>query len=133
MALTCGVNSAPIPVASHESQANDWRPIPVYLFRQSDFAPSGDTVVSVAPLQSVVAVYGAGGVVGEGGLASAIGGAVVFRNDVSGAWYIGVWGARNASRFRSDLRARMEIILLRHAPDARLSFWGAAKERPLRN
>jgi len=107
--------------------------IPVYLFRQSGFAPSGDTVVSVAPLESVVAFYGAGGVVGEGGLVSAFGGAVVFRNDVSGACYIGVWGARNASRFRSDLRARMEIILLRHAPDARLSFWGAAKERPLRN
>ncbi|WP_430257157.1 hypothetical protein [Neorhizobium sp. IRS_2294] len=95
-------------------------PIPVYFFRQSGFAPSGDTVVSVAPLQSVVAVYGAGGVVGEGGLASAIGGGVVFRNDASDACYIGVWGARNASRFSSDLRARMEIRLLRHAPDARL-------------
>jgi hypothetical protein len=108
-------------------------PIPVSLFRQSGFAPSGDTVVSVAPLETVVAVYGAGGVVGEGGLAPAFGGAVVVRNDVASACYIGVWGARNASRFRSDLRARMEIRLLRHAPDARLSFWGAAKERPLRN
>jgi hypothetical protein len=28
--------------------------------------------------------------VGEGGLASAFGGAVVFRNDVAGACYIGV-------------------------------------------
>lgn len=107
-------------------------PCPVYLFRSAGFALSADTVVSVAPLDRVVAVYGAGGVVGEGGLSSAFGGAAVFKNDASGACFIGVWGARNASRFRSELRAHMEIAVYDEAPDARLSFWGAAKERPRR-
>ena len=102
---------------------------PVYLFRSSGFAPSGDTVVSVAPLDRVVAVYGDGGVVGEGGLSSSFGGAAVFKNDASGECFIGVWGARNASRFRSELRAHMQIDVIREAPDARLAFWGAEKER----
>jgi hypothetical protein len=62
---------------------------PVYLFRSSGFAPSGDAVVSVAPLDRVVAVYGDGGVVGEGGLSSSFGGAAVFKNDASGECFIG--------------------------------------------
>jgi hypothetical protein len=107
-------------------------PCPVYLFRSTGFAPSGDTVVSVAPLDTVVAVYGTGGVVGEGGLSSSFGGAAVFKNDASGECFIGVWGARNASRFRSELRAHMQIAVIKEAPDARLAFWGAEKERPKR-
>ncbi len=107
-------------------------PCPVYLFRSADFVPSGDTVVSVAPLDCVVAVYGNGGIIGEGGLSSAFGGAAVFKNDASGDCFVGVWGARNASRFRSELRAHMQIALHKEAPDARLSFWGAEKERPKR-
>ena len=107
-------------------------PCPVYLFRSLGFAPSGDTVVSVAPLDNVVAVYGGRGLVGEGGLSSVFGGAAVFKNDVSGECFIGVWGARNASRFRSELRARMQIVVHKQAPDARLTFWGAEKERPKR-
>ena len=107
-------------------------PCPVYVFRSAGFAPSGDTVVSVAPLDCVVAVYGSGGAIGEGGLSSAFGGVAVFKNDASGDCFVGVWGARNASRFRSELRAHMQITIHKEAPDARLSFWGAEKERPKR-
>jgi len=107
-------------------------PSPVYLFSSSGFAASGDTVVSVAPLDRVVAVYGDGGVVGEGGLSSSFGGAAVFKNDVLGKCFIGVWGARNASRFRSELRAHMQIAIIKEAPNARLAFWGAEKKRPER-
>lgn len=107
-------------------------PCPIYLFRSSGFAPSGDTVVSVAPLDRVVAVYGNGGVVGEGGLSSSFGGAAVFKNDASGECFIGVWGARNASRFRGELRAHMQIAVIKEAPKARLAFWGAEKEPPKR-
>ncbi|MBB6486710.1 hypothetical protein GGD46_004009 [Rhizobium lusitanum] len=64
-------------------------PCPVYLFRSAGFAPSGDTV-SVAPLDCVVAVYDNGGVIGEGGLSSAFGGAAVFKNDASGDCFVGV-------------------------------------------
>ncbi|TFE97253.1 hypothetical protein B5M44_15720 [Shinella sumterensis] len=105
-------------------------PWPVYLFRSAGFGPSGNTVVSVAPLDCVVAVYGNGGVIGEGGLSSTFGGAAVFKNDASGDYFVGVWGARNASRFRKELRTHMRIAVHKEAPDARLSFWGAEKERP---
>lgn len=107
-------------------------PCPVYLFRSTGFAPSGDTVVSVAPLECVVAVYGNGGVIGEGGLSSSFGGAAAFKNDVSGEYFIGVWGSRNASRFRSKLRAHMQIAVMKEAPDARLAFRGTKKQRPKR-
>ncbi len=70
-------------------------PCPVYLFRSAGFAPSGNTVVSVAPLDCVVAVYGNGGVIGEGGLSSTFGGAAVFKNDASGDYFVGVWAARS--------------------------------------
>lgn len=108
-------------------------PCPVYLFRSAGFAPSGDTVVSVAPVDCVVAVYGNGGVVGEGGLSSAFGGAAVFKNDVSGECFVGVWGARNASRFRNELRAHMQIVVHKEAPDARLTFGITENERPKRS
>jgi hypothetical protein len=105
-------------------------PFPVYLFRRAGFAPSGNTVMCVAPLDCVVTVYGGGGVVGEGGLSKAFGGAAVFKNDYFGNYFVGVWGARNASRFRRELRAQVEIDIHKHAPDGRLAFWGAEKERP---
>jgi hypothetical protein len=99
-------------------------PYPVYLFRDGHFAPAGDTVVSAAPLELVVAVYGDGGLVGEAGLAAAFGGCTYFRNDENGSSYLAIWGARKASRFRSVLRrsgAKMEI--LHRAPPARLVWW----------
>ena len=96
---------------------------PVYLFRSSAFAPAGDTVVSLAPMEQVISVYGDGGVWGEGGLSSAFGGVAVFRNDASGERFAGVWGARNAARFRRELRAQLPIDIRNEAPDARLVFW----------
>jgi hypothetical protein len=105
-------------------------PCPAFLFRSAGFAPSGDTVISVAPLEAVMSVYGNGGVVGEGGLSSAFGGAAVFKNEATRECFIGVWGARNASRFRRELRDQIEIRVVKEVPDARLVFWGAEKERP---
>ncbi|MFF2324356.1 hypothetical protein ACFVTJ_25300 [Agrobacterium sp. NPDC058088] len=87
-------------------------------------------MISVAALEAVMSVYGNGGVVGEGGLSSAFGGAAVFRNEATRECFIGVWGARNASRFRRELRDQMDIRVVKEAPDARLVFWGAEKERP---
>ena len=105
---------------------------PVYVFRSNGFSRSGNTVVAVAPLALVAAVYGGGGVVGEGGLSAAFGGAAVFKNDATGACFVGVWGARNASRFRADLRTKTQIEVFNEMPDARLSLWGASKARPKR-
>jgi hypothetical protein len=107
-------------------------PCPIYVFRSPQFSPGGDTVLSAAPVDCVMAVYGGGGVVGEGGLAAAFGGAAVFRNETTGACLAGVWGARNASRFRGEMRARMNVLVVHETPDARLVFWGAEKQRPRR-
>src|SRR5262245_2077594 len=96
----------------------------VYVFRDRHFSPAGDTVVCAAPLDLVVSVYGGGGVLESGGLSAAFGGAAFFRNDETGTRYLGVWGARNASRFRSGLRrsgAALEIV--RDPPPARLIFF----------
>jgi len=101
-------------------------PCPIYLFRAEGFAPSGDTVVSMAPLEAVVAVYGGGGAFDADGLSATFGGAAIFRNDATGALFAGVWGTRKVSRFRREMRERVSVVLVREAPEARLVVWSAA-------
>jgi hypothetical protein len=97
--------------------------IPVYVFRGGPFSPAGNTVVSAADLDAVVKVYGAGGIHNSAGLSKAFRGAVFFRND-SGQSFLGVWGARKASKFRSALKqAGLNIELVRSPPPARLIWW----------
>ena len=98
--------------------------LPVYVFRSSDFARAGDTVVCAAPFDHVVSIYGGGGVKGVGGLSAAFGGAAMFKDEATGACFLGVWGARNASRFRSALRASGAVInIIRESPPARMIFF----------
>lgn len=106
---------------------------PVYIFRSERFASAGDTVVAVAPTNAVAAVYGNNGAFGTDGLSVAFGGAVVFKNDDSGQYFLGVWGSRNASRFRNELRTRMPINVIKEAPVARLVLRTTEKERPKRS
>jgi hypothetical protein len=74
-----------------------------------------------------------GGLKGEGGLASAFGGAAFFRNDETGEGYLGVWGARNASRFRRTLReAGVDLDIIRKPPRARLVWRETRDARPPR-
>ncbi|MGO9755414.1 MAG: hypothetical protein ACLPNY_02235 [Roseiarcus sp.] len=75
-----------------------------YVFRDKHFTLAGNTVVSAAPRDLVVSIFGGGGLKGEGGLSAVFGGAVVFRDEDTGLLYLGVWGSRNASRFRKALR-----------------------------
>ena len=105
-------------------------PCALYLFRSAGFAPAGDTVVSIAPLEKVVTVYGGGGAFDADGLSAAFGGAAIFRDEATGALFAGVWGTRNASRFRRQMRESMPVILVREAPDARLVVWSAQGGRP---
>ncbi|NLS17159.1 hypothetical protein HGP16_11385 [Rhizobium sp. P40RR-XXII] len=67
---------------------------------------------------------------GEAGLSSIFGGAVVFKNDATGELFLGVWGARNASRFRRLIRTNMQTINFKDPPSARLVFWQAEEVRP---
>jgi hypothetical protein len=106
----------------------------VYLFRDGHFAPRGDTVVSVAARDAVVAVHGGGGVMDGDGLSKAFGGSCAFRNDDSGALFIGVWGERNASRFRNGLRAGgLALEIMHERPPARLVVSSTTGTRPARH
>ena len=104
----------------------------IYVFRDPHFAPAGDTIVSAAPLDLVVSVYGGGGLIGESGLSTAFGGAALFRNDETGECYLGVWGERNASRFRSALQAATDLTIAHEAPRARLVWFQHGNARPKR-
>lgn len=106
---------------------------PVFSFRSSRFAPDGNTVVSAAPLEVVASVYGGGGLYESGGVSEAFGGVALWRNEDTNNRYLGVWGARNASRFRMDLRrAGIDIEVINRPPPARLVYWATGGPRPKR-
>jgi hypothetical protein len=99
------------------------KPPAIYLFRSGRVTGDAATVVCAVPLDLVMTVYGGGGLMGEGGVEAAFGGAAFFRNADKTQCFIGVWGARNASRFRSALRAsRLNLVVVRTSPPARLIF-----------
>lgn len=101
-------------------------PWPVYVFRSSRLAKS-ETVVTAAPLDLVMSVYGGGGLRGEQGLEAALGGPAYYRDD-TGAAYLAVWGARNASRFRAKLRENGAYLQVHNeAPPARLVWSNSRK------
>ncbi len=107
-------------------------PCALYLFRSAGFAPAGDTVVSIAPLEKVVTVYGGGGAFDADGLSAAFGGAAIFKDEATGALFAAVWGTRNASRFRREMREHMPVILRHEMPDVRLVVRSAEGKRPAR-
>lgn len=89
--------------------------ITVHIFRHPAFAPAGDTLVTVVPVACAMKAYGLSG------LAAAFGGSALFENIESGEKWVGVWGARNGSRFRSRLRQFFMLSIEKRAPDARLA------------
>ena len=105
----------------------------VFVFRDVRFAKS-ETVVSAAPLILVVSIYDGGGLKGEAGLEEVFGGSAYFRDDdESGPAYLGVWGVRYASRFRSQLRQSGAVLeIVRQPPPARLRWFntGLRGQRP---
>src|SRR5260370_3736021 len=107
--------------------------IRVYLWRDARFARNQNTVVSAAPIDAVVAVYGGGGIYESDGLSAAFGGSVVFCDPETRDTYLGVWGARNASRFRNTFRQRGATLeIVREPPPSALTVWSASGSRPAR-
>jgi hypothetical protein len=100
----------------------------VYVFRSTNIIPGGNTTVCAAPLELVVDVYGGGGQNSSDGLAAVFGGAVFFRNEESSSAHLGVWGGRNASRFRTALCTHKALKLVYAAPPARL-VWRAVRPK----
>lgn len=88
----------------------------IYVFRDPLTTRTNNTVVAVAAYTDVVACFG------PDGLNAGFGGHVVFRNDATGDKYLGVWGARNASRFRTAMRGHYASVVVHEGrPPARLS------------
>lgn len=102
----------------------------VYLFQSEGFAHDSNTVICAAPVDLVVAVYGGGGHRDQEGVQRAFGGNAFYRNDQTGACFLGVWGARNASRFRNALRREAEIEIIPEPPPARLAWRNTGGTRP---
>jgi hypothetical protein len=88
----------------------------VHVFRDQRFSRGGDTIVCVAPREVVVSVFGDGGLFGADGLSAAFGGWACFKNDETDQAYLGVWGARKASRFRERLRSAGTAIRISNEP-----------------
>ncbi len=86
-------------------------PLTVYVFRDNGFAPSGDTVVCIADKKQIESTLG------QGQLENLFFGSTTYRNDTTEEEYLGVWGERNASRFRQLLRDRgIEIQVQKARP-----------------
>lgn len=95
----------------------------IYVYRDPHFAPAGDTLITVAPLELINLVYGLGEGSRQAALAAVFGGAAVFKDEDSGAFYLGIWGKRNASRFRTALQRHADVAIVRAPPPGRLLYF----------
>ena len=96
----------------------------IYVFRDAHFAPGGDTIVCIAERHQTKRFLQ------KKEVAWAFSGYALYWK---WPWktYVGVWGRKNASRFRRFLRERgAEVRIHREAPpDLRLAYWSTANER----
>lgn len=104
----------------------------VYLWRDQRFARNEDTVVCVAPRDAVISVFGGGGMWNLDGLHRAFGGGIVFYASGQNILFQGVWGKRNASRFRTAFRQRgFKVMIIRAAcPFSWRANWAVSYPRP---
>ena len=113
-------------------------PLDVYVFRDPHFAPDGDTLVCIAERAEMERF------IPKDEVAWAFSGHAVYRCTERGcliplimallrrrSTYVGVWGRKNASRFRRFLRERgADLKIHREAPaNLRLVYWTTANER----
>ena len=113
-------------------------PLDVYVFRDRHFAPDGDTLVCIAERAEMERF------IPKDEVAWAFSGHVVYRRTERAGLillvmallrrrrtFVGVWGRKNASRFRRFLRERgAELKIHSEAPaNLRLAYWTTANER----
>ncbi|MER8401409.1 hypothetical protein [Mesorhizobium sp. M1348] len=104
------------------------QPISIHVFRARQLAKS-ETVVTAAPIDLVVSVFGGGGMKGEQGLEAAFGGSAYYRDEATEEAYLAVWGARNGSRFRRQLReSGATLQTVSGEPPARLVWYNSGQK-----
>jgi hypothetical protein len=106
---------------------------PMYVYRDPHFAPAGDTVISVAPIELVNLVYGVGEGSRQAALMAAFGGAAVFKDEATDIFYLGIWGKRNASRFSAALRRHAHLEIMEAPPPGHLMYFSRGEKRPTRD
>ena len=96
----------------------------VYVFRDPHFAPDGDTMVCVAERSQTERFFP------KKEIAWAFSGHAVYRRWPWKA-YVGVWGKKNASRFRRFLRERGAELVIHHdePTNLRLCYFTTDKVR----
>jgi hypothetical protein len=104
-------------------------PLDVYVFRDDHFAPAGSTVVCAADKNRVDALLG------HAQVDATFSGAAIYTNDATKQDFIGVWGARNAPKFRRLLREHGAEIVVHQSPppNARLRYWNTHTTRKRRS
>ena len=86
-------------------------PCAVNEFKEAFRAEQSLRTVCVAPQSAVERILAKDELIAE------FGGCITYIDDDAGAEYLGVWGTRNAKRFRAILRARgAELTVNRHRP-----------------
>jgi hypothetical protein len=83
----------------------------VYIFRDAHFSPSGNTVVCAAEKSRIEELFRAAKI------QEIFRGGVIYKNWATEVEYLGVWGERNASKFRRLIRERgLQIVISRSMP-----------------
>ena len=96
-------------------------PVDVYIFRDG-LSPAGDAVVCIAR-RSALRRY-----ISKAQIDAAFSGYVTYHRPL---WklYLGVWGSRNAARFRRFLRERGAEVIMHHKPPPLLTRTGSVRHK----
>src|ERR1700722_10205351 len=96
----------------------------VYMFRDDHFAPAGNTLACVGEKAKIELRLG------DGQVETLFTGAAVYISDATKQDYLGVWGARNASRLRRLLRERGAELVIhpKPPPGIRLRHWTISRK-----
>jgi hypothetical protein len=97
----------------------------VYEFRGPQFSPEGDTIVCVVE-RGAMEKY-----ISKAEVSDAFSGCAVYRLRWPWNQYVGVWGKRNAARFRRFLEERGADVAIRREPveGLKLFYWATRNER----
>ena len=97
----------------------------VHEFRDPHFSPAGDTVVCVVERRAMERY------ISKSEISDAFSGCAIYRLRWPWNQYVGIWGKRNAGRFRRFLQERGAAVTVHREPLEGLTmlYWATANER----